>query len=449
MAAHAAVADNRLLRSIPAARIALIERIARAGGGGWRNELRQRFLRAYFHGVGEEDLAERTPRHLARAALAHLAFGKRRPQQRSLVRVFNPDPRRDGFESAHTLVLSVTDDMPFLVDSLSMAIGRAGLAVHLIVHPVLQVRRDRRGTLLDIGANGAHATHPESWQLYEIDRVTDATQIAGLQRDLETTLADVRVAVSDWRAMRERVREIITRLESDPPPLPPSDVTEAAHLLDWMEGRHFVFLGYRHYRLKRGRGEDELVADVNAGLGILNRRHRGGRPPGPTVLRGDVRARAREPELLVLTKANSTSTVHRGELLDYVGVKTFDSRGRVDGEHRFLGLWTSTAYHGSPRDIPVLRRKVERVIEHFGLDPASHDGKALLNVLETYPRDELFQAGFPTSSASCAAWSTSTSGARCASWYGAIPTIVSTRAWCTCRATATTRRCASGSRRLH
>ncbi|MBV8910694.1 MAG: NAD-glutamate dehydrogenase, partial [Gammaproteobacteria bacterium] len=156
-----------------------------------------------------------------------------------------------------------------------------------------------------------------------------------------------------------------------------------------------VFLGYRHYRLKRGRGEDELVADVNSGLGILNRCHGGGRPPGPTVLRGDVRARAREPELLVLTKANSTSTVHRGELLDYVGVKTFDSRGRVDGEHRFLGLWTSTAYHGSPRDIPVLRRKVERVIEHFGLDPASHDGKALLNVLETYPRDELFQAGVP------------------------------------------------------
>ena len=113
------------------------------------------------------------------------------------------------------------------------------------------------------------------------------------------------------------------------------------------------------------------------------------------MLRGDVRARAREPELLIVTKANSTATVHRAELLDYVGVKTFDSRGRVDGEHRFLGLWTSTAYHGSPRDIPVLRRKVERVIEHFGLDPASHDGKAVLNVLETYPRDELFQAGVP------------------------------------------------------
>src|SRR6202040_1206229 len=160
-----------------------------------------------------------------------------------------------------------------------------------------------------------------------------------------------------------------------------------------MEGRHFVFLGYRRYRLERGRSEDPLVPDPGSGVGILRSARRRGRRPSVTTLRGDVRARAREPELLIVTKANSTATVHRGDMLDYVGVKTFDRRGRVDGEHRFLGLWTSTAYHGSPRDIPVLRRKVERVVQYFGLDPQSHDGKAVLNVLETYPRDELFQAG--------------------------------------------------------
>jgi glutamate dehydrogenase len=389
---HAQVDESRLLRSIPTARVALIERITRSLGPGTpRKDLQQRFLRSYFRGVGEEDLAERSPRQLAKAALAHLAFAARRAPGRSLVKVFNPEPARDGFEAPHTLVLTVTDDMPFLVDSLGMAFTRAELAVHLIVHPVLQVRRDRRGQLLDIGSNGEQAAHAESWQLYEIDRVTDAAQLGKLQQDLESTLADVRVAVSDWRAMRERVREVITRLESDPPPLPAQEVSEAAHLLDWMEGRHFVFLGYRHYRLERGRSEDRLVPDTRSGLGLLSPRRQAGRAR-VTVLRGDVRARAREPELLIVTKANSSATVHRGELLDYVGVKTFDARGHVNGEHRFLGLWTSTAYYGSPRDIPVLRRKVERVIEHFGLDPASHDGKAVLNVLETYPRDELFQA---------------------------------------------------------
>src|ERR1700694_1242159 len=198
MHAPVAVEENRLLRSIPPARIALIERIARAASGsGGRNELPQRFLRAYFHGVADEDLAERTPPPLAQAALAHLAFAARRAPGRSLVRVFNPDAHRDGFESAHTLVLTVTDDMPFLVDSLGMAFSRAELAVHLIVHPVLQARRDRRGHLIDIGANGAQAVHPESWQLYEIDRVSDPAQIERLQRDLEVTLTDVRPAGTD------------------------------------------------------------------------------------------------------------------------------------------------------------------------------------------------------------------------------------------------------------
>src|SRR5215472_17497203 len=396
MHAHVAPEDSRLLRSIPAARVALIERIARAAGTRTgRNEIHHRFLRSYFHGVDEEDLAAHPPGLMAKAALAHFAFGARRAPGRALVRVFNPVAGEDGFESPHSLVLTITDDMPFLVDSLGMALSRAGLAVHLIVHPVLQVRRDGRGRLTDIGANGSQAVHAESWQLYEIDRVTDPGQLETLRRTLESTLADVRAVVSDFMPMRERVREIIARLEADPPPLPAAEVSEARHLLDWMEGRHFVFLGYRHYRLERGRSEDRLVPDLLSSLGVLARgRRRGGRATA-TVLRGDVRMRAREPELLIVTKANSTATVHRGEFLDYVGVKTFDSRGQVDGEHRFIGLWTSTAYHGSPREIPVLRRKVERVIEHFGLDPGSHDGKEVLNVLETYPRDELFQAGVP------------------------------------------------------
>src|ERR1700745_3871184 len=159
MHAHVAPEDSRLLRSIPAARVALIERIARAAGG--RNELHQRLLRSYFHGVDEEDLAAHPPGLLAKAALAHLDLGARRASGRALVRVFNPVAGEDGFESPHSLVLTITDDMPFLVDSLGMALSRAGLAVHLIVHPVLQVRRDGRGRLVDIGANGSQAVHAE------------------------------------------------------------------------------------------------------------------------------------------------------------------------------------------------------------------------------------------------------------------------------------------------
>jgi glutamate dehydrogenase len=403
---HAQVApdDNRLLRSIPAARVALIERIANAvpktRDGRRALELQQRFVRAYFRGVGEEDLAERTPTLLARAALDHFQFGAKRAPGQSLVRVFNPDPERDGFDSPHTLVMTVTDDMPFLVDSLGIVFSRAELAVHFIVHPVLEIRRDGRGRVIDLsaggandhGGNGQSNAHAESWQLYEIDRQTDPAQIERIQRDIEATLADVRAAVADWTPMRERARVLVAALENNPPPVPADDVAEARHLLNWMEARHFVFLGYRHYTLERGAHEDRLLPEPQSGLGILRESKRKRKDTDATVLTGDIRAKAREPELLILTKANSLSTVHRNEYLDYVGIKTFDAKGKVSGEHRFLGLWTSTAYHGSPRDIPVLRRKVERVVQYFGLDPQSHDGKAVVNVLETYPRDELFQA---------------------------------------------------------
>ena len=395
MHAPSSAGDGRHLRSIPPARLALIDRIARIrlprGPQAAATRMSAQFLRTYYRGVGEEDLAARTPAALAHAARCHLELGRRRFAGESLVRVFNPDRERDGFESPHTVVQIVTDDRPFLIDSLGLAFSRAGLAVHVIVHPVLEVRRDGRGRISGFGADGARAHRAESWEMYEVDRRTDAETLERLRQDIERTLAEVRAAVEDWDSMRERVRAIVAELESNPPPLSSEEIGEARQLLQWMEERNFVFLGYRQYRLERGARQDSLRSEPRSGLGILRARSRGERP-SVTALKGELRERARERELLVLTKANSISTIHRSEYLDYVGVKTFDARGEVSGEHRFLGLWTSTAYHRSPRDIPVLRLKVARVIQYFGLDLQSHDGKAVLNVLETYPRDELFQA---------------------------------------------------------
>src|SRR5258707_9880208 len=179
----------------------------------------------------------------------------------------------------------------------------------MIVHPVLDVHRDGRGRIVELGANGSDKTHSESWQLYEIARQNDPAQLDKLQREIESTLSDVHVAVEDWPRMRDKAKSIAASLESNPPPLPADEISEARRLLEWMEGRHFVFLGYRHYNLERGSSEDKLVPDNRSGLGIL----RNGGPKtvrsGTTTLRGDVRARARENELLILTKANSSATV--------------------------------------------------------------------------------------------------------------------------------------------
>src|SRR5439155_9454455 len=197
----------------------------------------------------------------------------------------------------------------------------------------------------------------------------------------------------DWRAMRARAREIVAELDEHPPPVGPDEVAEAKALLEWMEDDHFTFLGYREYELRIHEGEDVLSSVAGSGLGILREAEQKPVSRSFAQLPPEVRRRAREPNLLNLTKANSRSTVHRPAYLDYVGVKRFDDAGAVSSERRFLGLYTHTAYRATPWEIRVLRRKVQRVVERSGFAPGGHDHKALVEILETYPRDELFQIG--------------------------------------------------------
>ena len=379
-----------MLGKIPAARLALIEKIVRSSPRNLPKSTRGlagEFLRAFFRGVAEEDLRAHHSADLATAALAHLELGRIRRNGRVCVELAPPlDP---ASASQRAVVRLVAPDMPFLVESVGIVFNQLNIAVHLIVHPVLNVRRDARGRLLSV-SNDMRGTQSESWQLVEIDRPRDEAEARELLRRVHTALDDVRKAVADFQRMLERVRAVAHDLERARLPMPRSHADEARALLSWMHDGHFVFLGYRYYRLRRGRARDALVRDPDSGLGILRASARR-KPPAPIVLTGQVRAQARAPDLLILTKANSISTVHRASYLDYVGVKAFDAAGRVIGEHRFLGLWTSSAYHSPPGEIPLLRRKLQAVIEHFGLPPHSHDAKAVVNVIETFPRDELFQ----------------------------------------------------------
>ncbi len=383
-----------MLGKIPAARLALIEKIVAHSLKNvprTRRVLAREFLAGFFRGVAEEDLRAHRPEELAAAALGHLEFGRRRKGKRVLVDIAPPLNPDSPIASHRCLLRVVCPDMPFLVDSIGIVFSQMNIAVHLIVHPVLAVRRDARGLLQAVGAD-QRAALLESWQMFEIDRPADAAQSRELEHRVRASLEDVRRAVSDFPAMLERSRAVANELERASLPMPKSHSSEARALLAWMHDGHFVFLGYRYYRLRRGRSRDALVRDDSTGLGILRGPPRGPRKaPLPIVLTGHLRRQARAPELLVLTKANTASSVHRGSYLDYVGVKTFDAAGQVSGEHRFLGLWTSSAYHKPPAEIPLLRRKLEAVIAHFGLPPQSHDAKSVVNVIETFPRDELFQ----------------------------------------------------------
>jgi len=355
----------------------------------------RRFLQAYYANVDAQDLSGRPPADLAAAALSHLEFAQRR-RGRALVRVFNPSAREHGYTSPHTVIEVVTDDMPFLVDSIGLVLAQRALALHFLAHPIFAVKRDARGVLHSIEERIASDEHRrlESFQHIEVDRIVNPRALDTLRVQIERSLKDVRVACLDWQKMLAAVRETADEFNSLSARFDSRDVSEAQALLGWMENRHFTFIGYKEYRLRTRRGQDSLEPVDATGLGILRAGHK--RPQSTSrTLSSDIRRQSRSRDLVLVTKANLQSSVHRAGFLDYVGVKHFDGEGRLIGEKRFLGLWTSAAYNTNPREIPLVRHKVAQVILHFALAPDSHDGKALQHIVESFPRDELFQASVP------------------------------------------------------
>jgi len=354
------------------------------------------FARAFLQDAPPEDIRHETPETLAGMACDLFGFARERKPSAAKVRVYNPAEGREGWTTPHSAVAIVNDDMPFLVDSVTAALNGLGTEVHLVVHPILLARRDAAGRLQDLAeATDLEAEgRPESHMLLLIGE-QPAARHAEIAATLESVLADVRASVEDWRLMRQRCRDLLRELERDPPGLPREEIVEGIDFLEWLDDDHFTYLGYREYAF-RGTGA-EAVAEIDAesALGIL-------RDPDYSVFAGlrdlgklppDVRAWVKSPQLVRITKANRRATVHRPVHMDTVAVKRFDRAGKVIGERLFVGLFTSTAYSRSPRQIPLLRRKVDETIADAGFVPGSHNGKALLHILETFPRDELFQIG--------------------------------------------------------
>ncbi len=357
-----------------------------------RSQITGALLRAWQGSVPQEEWRRLDQAALRADCAAQLAFGWRRRRNQTLLRVCAPEASAAG--EHYSVVHLVTDDMPFLVDTLNMTLTQAGVPAQIIVHPILRVRRDSLGRIVSLDQNlESESGRNESWQYLRIDRVGDALECEQLQRRLQAALADVRRACNDWMRMRNQVLRLCADISRNPPPLRADVIAESRALLQYMEAHHFTFLGYRDNVLRRRGRRLELLPVPGTGLGLLRRRRRHTREGSVPV--ANIEQALRSSDLLVITKANLRSTVHRASYLDYVGIKRFDARGRPVGEARIIGLWNSAAYRADPRQVPWLRHKLKRVIEHFPFGPNSHDGKRLLHILQTLPRDELFQAGVP------------------------------------------------------
>ncbi len=330
----------------------------------------------------------------ARDAAATLwSFAQIRPGADRRVRVYNVTPDGEAGHCDNTVVEAVGLDMPFLLDSLLAFLNESEAQVREVIHPVVPIVRDDAGGLIGLAENGAEGAQRESLIQVHLAPILDPERLASLAQQIEAVFEDVALAVADWHAMLEAMDESMTALDAAALPADPSDLAEVKDFLTWLRVNHFTFLGCRDYRIVGEKGARDLQAVPGSGRGLLRDMDRQvvHRTHQSHALTEDFIEHLLEPFPLIIAKANAKSTVHRPVYMDYVGVKTFDESGNVTGERRFVGLFTSAAYNRSPLDIPLLRRKVENTLLQAGFSPASHGGKALLNVLETYPRDELFQ----------------------------------------------------------
>ncbi|MFN0043904.1 MAG: NAD-glutamate dehydrogenase [Alphaproteobacteria bacterium] len=361
---------------------------ATAKGGGAAIE---RFVRRYYEGVAPELLLEDDAEKLFGAALALWRFAAKRTPGAPKIRVYNPCQEEHGWLSTHTVIEIVNDDMPFIVDSVVSALNRQNLIVHLLIHPVVRVERDKDGKLTDVLATGARNGVDESVLHVEISQRSAPAALETIGATLAQALAEVRLAVEDWRAMRGTLEALIADIETAPPKLATAEISEGKAFLEWMRDDNFTFLGVRDYELETKDGQNYLRIVPDSGKGVLREIAAESAVRHAAPLPENIAKVARDKHLLIITKANSRSRVHRSVYMDYIGVRRFNADGAVIGERRFVGLFTSTAYNRNPRDIPLLRQKVEQVVARSGFKPGSHNSKAILNILETYPRDELFQ----------------------------------------------------------
>ncbi len=380
-------AEQRLVELIDRLAAEVRRRVAPAEG-----DSAEHFVRRYFAHVAPDDVIYTSFETLIGGVMSLWELGAQRTPGTPKVRLFNPTVEKNGWSLEHTVIEIANDDMPFLVDSVSAEIHRRDRNIHLLLHPVIRTIRDANGDRKEITdtLHGAGA-NVESYMHIEIDQETEPAELESIRASLEHILREVRLAVRDYQPTRARLAEDIKELEGATLPMPAEDVQEAVAFLKWLDEGNFIFLGYRRYTFETKNNGDYLTAMPQSGLGILSDIRpesvdRGNKPLSP-----EFSEYARKKDLIIITKSNNPSLIHKRVPMDRIGIKRYDANGNLVSEDRFLGLFTTAAYNRSVFEIPTLRLKASRVTQRAGFEKQSHNGKALVDILETFPRDEFFQ----------------------------------------------------------
>ncbi|MEW5928429.1 MAG: NAD-glutamate dehydrogenase [Gemmatimonadota bacterium] len=353
------------------------------------------FARIFFAKVPRALVQERTPAELAALTEGAFRFVQRaRPDE---VNVEVLDPEQEGWSAPVTVIRAQVVDRPFIVDTIREYLTSQEIAIHHFVYPVLGIQRGADGDVDGVG-HADEVSTAEALVHCEVERLP-AGRHEALRAEIERRLTDVVVATADFDEMLEAVDRVAEAVEGYAAGLPDhaADLREARQFLCWLKDGNFVFLGYRGYDIVGEDGGRAVQVEGGSGLGILRdeRPSRYSTPVPLEELPEDLRRRVVAGPVLIINKAESESTVHRRARMDYIGVKKLDAAGRVVGEHRFLGLFTSKAYAEHAESIPILRQKLAQVLAGSGTRPGTHDYKELITIFNSMPKEELFQASVP------------------------------------------------------
>lgn len=350
----------------------------------------KQFAETLFRNMSKSDLATRNDSDLYGATMSlwqeFVKFDTATPK----VMVFNPEITRHGWQSAHTIIGILINDMPFLVDSVRMALNRLGITAHLMLSTPISLERDKNHNLqrfVDTGKGNSK----ETVFIIEVDRQPGKEGLTKLRDELLSVIDEVSLAVSDWQQMCDRLNTIIKNFDKQPCPASKAEIAEAKHFLKWIADDHFTLMGYRSYSAKAIEGDYRWIPDNDSSLGLM-KNSVSDRERVLSNIPASARAEALGVKPLMLTKTSNRSRVHRPAYMDYVGIKRFDKEGNVIGEDRFVGLYSASFYNSSATQLPILEAKIERICALSGFEKGSHAYKTVLNIIETYPRDELLQA---------------------------------------------------------
>ena len=350
------------------------------------------FSKILFKNISKDDLENRSDSDLYGATLSLWNEFYDYAADKPFIRVFNPEIAKHGWQSTHTIIEIIVPDSPFLVDSVRMALNRMGITAHLLLHTPIKVIRDSQHKFVsfDNAQGSKEGLVKQTVFLIEVDRQTSKKELEKVNAELLSVVDEVSLAVHDWQAMRDRLAAIISEFPSRPFPQDDKAKTQTIKFLNWLYDHNFTLMGYRHYNAKPIKGDHRWVADNDSSLGLM-KNSKSERERVLSNIPDSARTEALSKNPLMLTKTNSRSRVHRPAYMDYIGIKQFDEQGNVVGEDRFIGLYSAAFYNSSATQLPVLQEKINAICTLSGFEPGSHGQKAFLNIIETYPRDELIQ----------------------------------------------------------